>query len=149
MTAGPFQQYQKGVLKLAKQQINFETDTMKALLLVNGHTVDLANHEFVADVVANEHAATGGYSRKTIATPSIGIVSGKVRFDCAKIDFGDNVSIAARYCAIYKEITNDADSPLLAIIDANADGAANVVSTNSDWDINVNASGIFEITPNV
>ncbi|MCA9137249.1 MAG: hypothetical protein KDB00_10830 [Planctomycetales bacterium] len=146
MTAGPYKIYTKGFHKVTLQTLDMVGGVLKAMLLDNAHTPDLANHEFVADIVADEIADVG-YARQTLAGKTNTIVAGKIRVDSNDIDYGDSVTIAARYQAIYQEVTNDADSPLLALLDLNTAGG-NISSTASDFDIAINANGIFEVTLN-
>lgn len=146
MAAGPYKIYVKGFHKVTLQTLDMVAGTLKAMLLDDAHTPDLAAHEFVSDIVADE-IADAGYARQTLTGKTNTIVAGKIRVDSDDIDYGDSVSIAARYQAIYREVTNDADSQLLALLDLNT-GGGNISSTSSDFDIAINANGIFEVTLN-
>lgn len=44
---------------LLNKRVDFDSDTIKAMLLTNSHTPDLSAHDYVDDVVANEVSGTG------------------------------------------------------------------------------------------
>jgi len=136
--------YNPGLLKLLNGTIDFDTDTIKLLLVDTNHTFT-KTHEFVSDIVANEASGTG-YSRKTLANTSIALDTGndRVEFDADDISYTalDAGTIAS--AIIYKEVTNDADSPLIADVDF-----TDLVTNGSDVDLQVNAEGFFYITNDV
>ena len=136
--------YNPGLLKLLDGTIDFENDTIKLLLVDTNHTFT-KSHEFVSDIVANEASGTG-YSRKTLANTSIALDAGndRVEFDADDISYTalDAGTIAS--AIIFKEVTNDADSPLIADIDF-----TDLVTNGSDVDLQVNAEGFFYITNDV
>lgn len=139
--------YEKSLLLIANQSLDFVNDTIKAALLVTAHTVDLATHDFFNDVSGDE-CADGDYAQITLSGKAITLTANKIRFDFADLDFGNTVTIAARYLLIYKDTTVATTSPVIFIVDLNT-GGGNLSSTNSDFDVALNASGMYEITPNV
>ena len=147
MAAEKFKVYEKGLLKVLNQSLDFINDTMKAALLVDGYTRDLAAHEFFSDVSANE-CADPDYAQITLSGKDISIVSNKPRFDFADLDFGNSVTISAKWLIIYKDTGTPSTSPLLLSSDLNS-GGGNLSSVNSDFDVSLNAAGAYEITPNV
>ena len=136
--------YNPGLLKLLDGTIDFENDTIKLLLVDTSHTFT-KSHEFVSDIVANEASGTG-YSRKTLANASIALDTGndRVEFDADDISYTGLDAGTIASAIIYKEVTNDADSPLIADIDF-----TNLVTNGSDVDLQVNAEGFFYITNDV
>lgn len=146
MAAGNFQAYEKGLLAMLDGSVDFDTDVLQAILLTNAHTVDVVNDQFVSNVTAEE-CADGDYARQAIAGNALSIVSGAVRFDCNDIDFGNTVTISARYLVIAKDTNVDASDQLLFICDLNT-GGGNLSSTSGDFDITINASGIYNIDAN-
>ncbi len=146
MATGPFKAYEKGLKHMVDNDVDFAADTIQAMLLLTAHTVDLVNDEFVSDVVADE-CADGDYARQTLASKAVTIVSGKLRFDCGDIDFGNSVTISARHLVFFKNTGADGTSQLLFIADLNT-GGGNLSSTNDDFDITINANGIYELTIN-
>jgi hypothetical protein len=147
MAVGTPKIYEKTGLLILNQGLDFVNDTIKAALLDTSHTVDLVNHDFFDDVSADE-CADGDYVQQTLASKTLATVSGKARFDFADIDFGNAVTISARYLVIFKDTGVEATSPLIWVVDLNT-GGGNLSSTNSDFDVAVNANGIYEITYNV
>jgi len=139
--------YNPGLLKLLDGTIDFENDTIKLLLVDTNHSFTKSD-EFVSDIVANEatNSTGSGYERKTLANASIALDTGndRVEFDADDISYTaiDAGTIAS--AIIYKEVTNDADSPLIADVDF-----TDLVTNGSDVDLQVNAEGFFYITNDV
>lgn len=139
--------YNPGLLKLLDGTIDFENDTIKLLLVDTNHSFTKSD-EFVSDIVANEatNSSGSGYERKTLSNASIALDAGndRVEFDADDITYTaiDAGTIAS--AIIYKEVTNDADSPLIADIDF-----TDLVTNGSDVDLQVNADGFFYITNDV
>ena len=136
--------FNPGLEKLLDGTISFETDTIKVLLVDTNHTFD-KTHEFVSDVVANESLGTG-YERKTLTSTSIALdaVNDRVEYDAdnpvyTSLDAG---TIAA--AIVYKEVTSDSDSPLIAQIDF-----ADLVTNGSDVELQINSEGLFLVTNNL
>ncbi|MCM2369636.1 hypothetical protein [Aporhodopirellula aestuarii] len=146
MAVGTPKAYEKGMLAITTGDVDFVSDTIKAALLDTAHAVDLVNDEFFDDVSGDE-CGDGDYSQVTLASKTQTIASGKIRFDFDDLDFGNSVSIAARYLVIYKDTGTPGTSNLLFITDLNT-GGGNVSSTSSDFDISLSASGLYEITIN-
>ena len=139
--------YNPGLLKLLDGTIDFENDTIKLLLVDTNHSFTKSD-EFVSDIVANEatNSSGSGYERKTLANASIALDAGndRVEFDADDISYTaiDAGTIAS--AIIYKEVTNDSDSPLIADIDF-----TDLVTNGSDVDLQVNSEGFFYITNDV
>ena len=139
--------YNPGLLKLLDGTIDFENDTIKLLLVDTNHSFTKSD-EFVSDIVANEatNSSGSGYERKTLANASIALDAGndRVEFDADDISYTaiDAGTIAS--AIIYKEVTNDSDSPLIADVDF-----TDLVTNGSDVDLQVNSEGFFYITNDV
>lgn len=146
MAVGAFKAYEKGLLAMIEGGVDFENDTIKAALLVTAHTVDLVNDEFFDDVSTDE-CGDGDYAQVTLTTPTTAVASNKIRWDAADIDFGNSVTISARYLVLYKDTGTPGTSNVLFIQDLNT-GGGNLSSTSSDFDITLSATGIYEITIN-
>lgn len=99
--------YPKGAQKVISAQINFNTDTIKAVLLPTGYTYRAA-HEFLSEA----GVAVGVAQELTGKTTTGGV------FDANDLDFG---ALAAgstvKALVIYKDTGNPATSPLLLYID--------------------------------
>ena len=136
--------YNPGLLKLLDGTIDFENDTIKVLLVDDNHSFD-KTHEFVDDVDTNEASGTG-YERKTLANASISLDTGndRVEFDADDLSYTGLDAGTIASAILYKEVTNDSDSPLIADIDF-----TDLVTNGSDVDLQVNAEGFFYITNDV
>lgn len=102
--------YAKGKQKILNGDIDFDTDTIKVRLVKNTYTENLTTDEFVSSVTK-----ITGTTDQTLTSPSI--TNGV--FDAADVTFtavpsGEN----AEAVVLYKFVTNDADSPVIAFIDS-------------------------------
>jgi len=134
--------YNNGLLKLLDGTIDFENDTIKLLLVDTNHSFD-KTHEFVDDISGNE---ASGASRKTLSNASIALDSGndRVEFDADDISYTALNAGTIASAIIYKEVTDDTDSLLIADIDF-----SDLVTNGSDVDLQVNSEGFFFITNDV
>ena len=136
--------YNPGLEKLLDGTIAFESDTINVLLVDTSHTFT-KTHEFVSDIVANEASGTG-YARKTLANAAIALdaANDRVEFDADNPSYTalDAGTIAA--AIIFKQVTNDADSPLIAQIDF-----ADLVTNGSDVELQITSEGLFFVTNNI
>ena len=134
--------------------LDLNTDTLKMGLLKNTYTPN-ADHNFVDDVAANECDATNytpgfaGAGRKTLTSPTVTEDTGTNRavMDAADTGLswtaiGGASNNTLRYAFVCKEVTNDAASPLIAVLDFGADKTTN----GGDFTVTINASGIFYIS---
>ena len=131
--------------------INLSTDTLKIMLLKNTYTVN-PDHKFVSDLTpaSNECSATnytggfGGASRKTLASKTLTAddTNNRAVFDAADPSawtaLGGATNNTLRYAAIIKEITNDAASQVVCILDFGSDYNTN----GGDFSVAFNALGI-------
>lgn len=146
MSAGKFHWYTKGLLKLATGAIDLDTDTLVGFLLVAAHTPDQDGDEFISDVVADE-CADGGYARQNLASVAVAIASNEVRLDFADPDFGNSVSLTAKYYAVAKYNASDNAAALIGFLDLNtASTSADAQSSAGNFDIQINAAGALKIT---
>lgn len=129
--------------------------TFRFMLLTSTWTPDPTVEVYVADVVADEYAATG-YSRVTAGTKTRSVTlpvlitgPGYVAFGCANPDFGVlSGGTVAAWVALYQFVSADADSPLVAAwpISYTADGitAATIgLSTNGVYRVSTVCSGFL------
>lgn len=111
--------YSLGILEIQRQNINFVTDDIRALVVTDTFTFNKA-HQFVSQITG-EVSGTG-YSRPVLATKSIDLNVGTpdavefkaddLAFTAIDVSPDDLVSVV-----IFKQVTNDADSQLLAVVD--------------------------------
>lgn len=136
--------YNHGLVEAFKGNVNWETDTIKAMLLDVNHTLN-PDHDFVADIVANE-VSDPSYSRVTLTNRSLQVDDtndqGEGHADNPVWQNLDVVTID--YVAFYKEVTDDTDSILLFSV-----GVPQTTAEGKDYELKVAADGIFTIKDNV
>ncbi len=151
MAAGPFDVYEIALNKILKADIDLNDDTYGAMLLLTAHTPNLSTHAFVTDIVGDE-CGDGDYARQAITgNAMLGPTAGESFFDCDNIDFGNSVTIGARYLVIYRNIGPDVDatSEVCFICDLNSPSGPDLESTAGNFDIAIAAAGVHKFTPNV
>lgn len=146
MAAGSFHWMTKGLLAIATGLIDLDTDDIRAMLVTASHTPSQDSDQYVSDIVANE-CADSGYARQTLASLAVAISSNEVRWDFADVDFGNSVSLTAKYLYVLKYNASDSSARLIGFVDLNTSGTgASATSTNGNFDIQINASGALKIT---
>lgn len=132
----------------ASPALNLLSDTIKVILLGTGYTPN-KDHQFVADLGANELSGTGyvagfgGSGRKTLASKTVtkDDTNDVAFFDAADVTWAGINAGTAGFVAVVKEVNSDADSPVLAIVDVSPDVATN----GGDYTVTWAADGIFKI----
>jgi len=140
MAAQAWQLYHNAILRTLNGGYDFDTHVFKCALLTAAHTPDLAVHDDLADVVAEEVAGGGDYARQAVGGITLVLAAGVATFDCNDIDFGDPVTITAKYAVIYDD-THAADG-LFAITDLNL-GGGSVSSVAGPFLLTIHSSGVF------
>ncbi len=130
--------YNSGRNGLLNGGIDLDTNTIKAALVSNAYTPNLATHANWSDVSANVIGTP-----TTLATPTVGTVGPGV-FDAAVVSFTAVASGAVTYVAIYKDTGTANTSTLIALIDT-ATGLP-VTANGGDITITWNASGIITLS---
>lgn len=113
----------------AGPKISFDTDTLKAMLVVAGSGIPVTTNagvKFVSDVTGANAEVTGtGYARQTLTSVTVandGSVNTQVDFSHAAITFSQNAAgfTNARYIILFKD-TGGADStnPVFFVGDPN------------------------------
>jgi len=136
----------RGMYLILKGDVSLTTDTIKVMLLNSAFT-PLATHNVISDISASELSVvgyTGGFAgsgRKTLASKTYteDDAGGTATFDAADLTWTTISSAASVYAAIVKEVTADADSPVLAYIQFTA-------QVGGDLPIAWHANGIFRIS---
>lgn len=145
MAAGPWIAYPEGILRIATSEALFLTHTIRAALLANTYVPDLTNHLIFSNVSTHQ-IADAGYVQQTLGSKTITKVGGLIRFDAADIDFGNAVTLTARYGLIYDD-TPATNKYLLWYCDLNLGGTQPISSVNSDFDFLLAANGLYQMTP--
>lgn len=146
MAIGAYHWYSQGLQKVIDGNIDLLNDTLQAVLLDENYTPDQDGHSVLADVSANE-IGDADYARQALTTVAVNYdaVSGEVRVDWDNINFGDAVTIEAKYLVVIDD--THANDALLCLIDLNTDSvSATASSTNSDFDVNTHADGALKAT---
>jgi hypothetical protein len=117
--------------------IDLDGDDIKCMLLSAAYTPSAA-HDFRDDLTANEVANSGTYAAggSSLASKAINASGADFAFDSAD-PVWTGATIAARYCALYKNVGSAATDPLIAIFDF----GSTISSTAGTFTIAVNASG--------
>lgn len=117
----------KFIETILKGDLDFDTVTMKVMLLTSSYTPD-PDHDFVDDVVANEVSGTGYVARGKTCTATVTRDTANNRVDLtlgAPADWTTS-TITARYGQYYIERAGaDSTDDLVALIDF----GGNIVST--------------------
>lgn len=142
MAAGTWQIYHTAIERMSDGTYDLDLDTFTCALLLAAYTPNLGAHVNLADVSANECAATD-YARQNLASVTWDETNGTVTFDCADITFGTSVDITAKYALIFDN--THASDGLLCYLDLDT-GGGSVSSTNGTFQIQINASGIFTVS---
>lgn len=132
----------------ANSGIDYLADTIKVILLGSGYTPS-KDHNFISDLGANELSGTGytggfgGSGRKTLASKTItqDDANDLAVMDAADVTYTAINAGTAAYAAIAKEITSDAASPVIGIVDISPD----IVTNGGDLTVQWGANGIFSI----
>lgn len=143
MAAGTWQVYFTARQRLMDGTYDIDTNSYVCLLLDNAHTPDLAAHNDLTDVAQDEITDTD-YARVTLTTITWDETNGTVTWDADDIDFGTSVDISARYAVIFND--THAEDGLVCYVDLNDGGASNVSSSQSQFLIQIAATGIFTLT---
>ena len=140
MAAGSWTFYNDFKEHLAKADVDCNSDTFKCLLTTSSYT-PAATHSTISDIT-NE-CADSAYSRQTLASVTVTETGGTVTFDSDDISFGSSVSITAKYAVIFDD--THASDALMCYVDLDT-GGGSVSSTNSTFQITINASGIWTLS---
>lgn len=135
--------YTAGLLEIQKQNIDYVNDTIQALLVTNTFTFD-KSHQFVSQITG-EVSGTG-YSRATLGTKSIDSTTGTpdtINFKAANLTWaGIDVSPDDLYSlVVFKFVTNDADSLLIANVDF-----PNISTNGNNITVEFPSSVVFKAT---
>ena len=133
--------FNSGALALADASVDFASDACYAIL-VNGYTLNKA-HTAYSDVSSSELSTAGDYAPVALAGKAVSIVSGKIRYNCNDIAFGDPVSIGPTDGLVILKgtaATPQAADPLLFYAPL-----SDLQSTDAVFSVNVPA-GLYELT---
>lgn len=138
-----------------KATANYDMDAagFKVMLLKSTYTKD-GDHQFVSSLNSHECDATnytggfGGGGRKTISSPTLtyDTATNRVIFDAGDpatwTTLGGATNNTLRYIAIIREVTNDAASPVYAVLDF----GSNFSTNGGDFTVQFASTGIYYIS---
>ena len=128
--------YPSALLALGAGTLNWDTNTIRALL-VNGSASYNRTHDTVSDITANELSQATRVDLVTSAPADNGTT--RIIFDATDIVFNSQTSgQTVGACIIYKFITNDAGSLLIAFVDG-----TNITTDGSNITVTFPADGVF------
>lgn len=142
--------YNSAMTLLLNGGLDWDSSSSIKCLLVSGSYTPDKDHQFVADVVANELSGagyTGGYQgsgRKTLAARAVNKDNATDRVYCddtADITWAAINAGTPAYAIVFREVTSDAASPLVACIEI-----SNPVPTNGgDYTLQWASGGLFYV----
>jgi hypothetical protein len=133
-----------GVYNRSKGRLFVAGDDLRVMLVTSSYTFN-PDHDFVADVVANEIAGASGYARQALTSEALTIddTNDRVALTADNVAFGALGTGASPAAAIvYRHVTNDSDGVLLAYLDF----AAPIPTNGSTFTLTWNAGGIARVT---
>lgn len=138
--------YGNALVKAFNKEIDLDTDTIKLAFLDNTHVLDQDTHDYFDDVVADEIAATGGYTAGGVTLTGCSIsydgATNKFKFDADDVDILTS-TITARIGVVYDATpATDGTRPLVLYVDFGEDVSSSGGTFAVDWDID----GIGTIT---
>lgn len=137
--------YDNGLDGISSGSVDWVNDDIRVLLVVDAYVFDRTDAT-VSSVVASEVTASG-YSRKVLAgqTASLNQGAREFRFDATDpiwVAIDDNTAESSKAGILFKFVTNDADSTLIAYIE---DSSA-ITFNNGLVTLAFGATGAFKIT---
>jgi hypothetical protein len=135
--------YGLALQSMLNAEINFSSDTIKAMLCTSSYVPDQDLHRYKSSVT-NEITGTGytaGGVTLTSKTVTYDAPSNTLTLDCADPSWAA-ATITARYLVIYKSTGTDSTSPLLVFVDFGTD----ISSTGGTFSYTVPATGIAQVT---
>lgn len=140
--------YTPAKTKLLGGLLDFDTHDMRVLLVMTNTTADTEqDDEFVGTIVTLDEMDGANYVRKALASEAINedAANNRAEFDAADVTW-TALGAGTRQVAgavLYRHVTNDADSPIIAYIDT---GGFPFTASGTDVTITWNAEGILQAT---
>jgi hypothetical protein len=127
------------------KELDWDTATIKVMLLSSAYTPNQDTHDYLDDVVANEVSGTGytaGGQALASKTNAYDASTNTVKFDAADVTWSSS-TITARYAVVYDDSpATSATKPLIAYFDFTTDRA----SSNGDFIVRWGTDGVFSAT---
>jgi len=134
----------------AAGEIDLNADDIRAILVMTNTTADTENDAkvYVGDLTTLDESDATGYARQALATEAVNKddANDRAEFDADDVSFSGMSGDATRDyqgVVLYKHVTNDADSPLIAFIEfSNQPLSKSATTVSVPW----NAEGILQLS---
>lgn len=136
--------YGQMLLKALNKEIDWDTDSIKVMLVSSSYSPNQDTHAYKSDVTgeASGTGYTAGGAALTSKTITYDASTNVIVLDAADVTWA-NSTVTARYAVVYDDSgASDATKPLLGYVDFGADQA----SANGNFALTWDATGIFRIT---
>lgn len=137
--------YGNFLLKALNKEVDWDTDTIKVMLVADTYTPNQDTHDYLDDVVSHEVSGTGytaGGATLASKTATYDSANNYVILDAADVTWGSS-TITARYAVVYDNAgATNADKVLVGYVDF----GSNQSSTNGNFTITWDANGIVRVT---
>jgi len=134
----------------AAGEIDLNADDIRAILVMTNTTADTENDAkvYVGDLTTLDESDATGYARQALTTEAVNKddANDRAEFDADDVSFSGMSGDATRDyqgVVLYKHVTNDADSPLIAFIEfSNQPLSKSATTVSVPW----NAEGILQLS---
>lgn len=137
--------YGNAIKAAFNKEIDWDSDTIKVMLLSAAYTPNQDSHDYLDDVVASEVTGTGytaGGAALASKTATYDAATNTVKFDAADVTWAGS-TITARYAVVYDDAgATNAQKALIAYFDFGTDKA----SSAGDFVVRFSADGVFTAT---
>lgn len=137
--------YGKFFLSVLNKEVDWDSDTIKVMLLSSSYTPNQDTHDYLDDVSTYQVTGTGytaGGATLTSKTVTYDAATNTTVLDAADVTWASS-TITARYAVVYDDTpASNATKPLIGYVDLVSDQASNNGNFTIEWD----ASGIMRIT---
>lgn len=137
--------YGNAVKAAFNKEIDWDSDSIKVMLMGSGYTPNQDGHDYLDDVVANQVSGAGytaGGKALTGKTATYDAATNTVKFDADDVTWTAS-TITARYAVVYDDSgATDGQKALIAYFDFTTDRA----SSNGEFVIRWGADGVFSAT---
>ena len=143
MSTRVFLTHDDGFLALQNGTVDWANDDIYAVLVTHAHgTPDRATETEYSDISTDE-CSDLDYVRQAVGSKTITLNGTNIKFDCAKILFGESVQIEARYLyfLVGTAATPASTDLILGHVDLTGDGDAN--SGGLEFSFTPASSGLF------
>lgn len=127
------------------KEIDFNSDTIKAMLTTSAYTPNQDTHQYKSDVT-NEVSGTGytaGGLTLANCTISYDGATNTLKLDCDDFSWGTSATFTARNLVVYDDTPgSDATRPLIMYVNF----AQDIPVTSSTFSATVNAGGLCTVT---